>query len=239
MAENTYSWMIINSTIQPVLSEHGVVDRLRLNTNWQFEMDSPFPSRPVVCDHYSHYDVVVDIEPLRKFWFKDDGECPVPIISEQRKPINSLQNIIMLSYCWGKKDTKSNIYPDQERVKKLASDLKARGFEVWLDIHYMNGNMISTMKNVIENCAAMIACVTNDYHVENSNGYDEFVYACAKKRDKVIGVKLTADADMMGGAYGFKKGLKDLYYDLSSEDVKVVEEQMDKLEQYLRSLVRI
>ncbi|KAJ3129460.1 hypothetical protein HK098_001227 [Nowakowskiella sp. JEL0407] len=256
--EFNYSWIIINSTIQLALSEHWSRRSTSLNYNLAIRclgntqrkhgevphkipkippINSQFPTHSIHCDHFSHGNspVAVTMQPLRKYWFKDESTKPdSPLPRKTANVEDDLKKMIMLSYCWGKKDEMTNMYPDQERVKDLALKLESRGFNVWLDIYFMSGNMISTMTGVIENCAAVIACVTNDYHVENSNGYDEFVYACAKKRDRVVGVKLTYDADMMGGAYGLKKGFKDLFYDLSTEDTQM---EMDKLECYLRGLL--
>ncbi|KAJ3129462.1 hypothetical protein HK098_001229 [Nowakowskiella sp. JEL0407] len=254
--EFKYAWMIINSTVELVLSEHwsrrvtsaeytlSVKCPIFSQTNFApphaikslADFDSPFVDLPVFCDRHVNSESRVILEPLREYWFREDHDIQSPIQIQKNPSSVQYEKTIMLSYCWGKKSSDGSIYPDQELVKKLASKLEERNFSVWLDIRYMKGNLITTMKRVIEDCAAVIACVTNDYHKENSNAYDEFIYACAKKRDRVIGVKLTPDADMMGGAYGFKKGFKDLFYDLSGSDPAEVESEMDKLEKHLKGI---
>ncbi|KAJ1569476.1 Ras GTPase [Nowakowskiella sp. JEL0078] len=234
------AWMVIVTTVAGVISEHwskswkyriavacpitdrsgeGVPHGLNIIPRYNY----PFPEHIVHCDHFSHnaypLDIgwcQVDLEPFKHFWFSENEE-----ISLRSTHILANSNheelgygAVMISYSWGKKDETTGLYTDQEAVKRLAAALEARGFAVWLDVKYMRGDMIARMITTITNCAAVVACVTDSYHRKNSNAYNEFVYACSL--DKLIfGVKLNSDANMISGAYGFKKGYKDKFYDLS------------------------
>ncbi|KAJ3130343.1 Kinesin-like protein kif15 [Nowakowskiella sp. JEL0407] len=252
------SWMIIESTISAVLEAHwsmrskAVAWNLLVQCNGVYtakqhpiphgltvitEFNSKFPKSPVFCDHPSHDGCKLDLSPLRPYWYASTDDKS-EIRSFGMRTLNlDLKNTVMLSYSWGEKDPITKKYPDQEKVKSLKVSLEKRNFDVWMDVFYMNGNMISKMKNVIEECAVMIACVSSSYHKENSNAYDEFLYACARKRDRVVGVKLTPDADMLGGAYGFKKGYHHLFYDISGDDKDFYEKSLDDLSDHLRALI--
>ncbi|KAJ1562077.1 Ras GTPase [Nowakowskiella sp. JEL0078] len=234
------AWMVIVTTVASVISEHwskswkyriavacpntdrlgkGVPHGLNFIPRYNF----PFPEHIVHCDHFSHNKYLlnisrcqVDLEPLKQFWFLENKEINLgstSILTNSRREELGY-GAVMISYSWGKKDKTTGLYTDQEAVKTLATALEARGFAVWLDVKYMRGDMIAQMTATITNCAAVVACITNDYHRKNSNAYNEFVYACSL--DKLIfGIKLKVDSDMIGGAYGFKKGYKDKFYDLS------------------------
>ncbi|KAJ3125317.1 Carrier protein, mitochondrial [Nowakowskiella sp. JEL0407] len=246
-----HAWTTVNATIKAVLAEHwsNRTNKSRYKLSVQchgkdfeeyvphgiptiLEFDSEYPENITFCDHHSHSGNL-ELENLRKFWFKDNSpESQTTDLSRVE-----LKKMIMLSYSWGEYDSRLETYPDQVRVRNLKVALEKRGLNVWFDDEDMRGDMIDTMRNVIMNCAAVVACVSNSYHIKHRNAYDEFIFPCEVKRDRVIGVKLTPDADMLGGAYGFKKGKNELYYDVSGTDQGRVESQLDNLASALKIFI--
>ncbi|KAJ3123480.1 hypothetical protein HK098_001868, partial [Nowakowskiella sp. JEL0407] len=185
------------------------------------------PSHKVFCDHPSHSraNKGVDLARLNRFWFTELSTSNSNLATEDKsslsnpniKGMKSSVGTIMISYSWRKKDILLGMHWNQEVVKRLATALVTRGLKVWLDVRYMKGNMVEKMTKVITNCDAVIACVTNEYHVETSNAYREFMFAWYKKK-KIFGVKLAKDTDMGAGAYGFYKGYGDKFYALADCD---------------------
>ncbi|KAJ3119562.1 hypothetical protein HK098_005360 [Nowakowskiella sp. JEL0407] len=172
------------------------------------EFKSSSPHR-LICNHHSHKSkqrYMIDLEPLKRFWFEDNTLIASP----------SLRNgsgSIMLSYSWGKIDDTGK-YPTQELVKRVKLGLEKHGFNVWMDIVDMGpGDMIDRMTTVISNCSAVVPCVTNDYHVKDTNANREFRFACSARKP-IFGVMLTPDTNMFEKNYVFQTS-NAKFYDVS------------------------
>ncbi|KAJ3128843.1 hypothetical protein HK098_003392 [Nowakowskiella sp. JEL0407] len=268
-SEFANAWMYISAIIAGVISEHWskrwvyrivpVCPHLTLRPQQQqiphgikniLLYGQKSPSHKVFCDHSSHKltNEEVDIGFLSRFWFTeqvivntnmDENLSSTNLLTGPQSGIEDGFGTIMLSYSWGKKDLMTGLYLNQEAVKKIASALETRGFKVWLDVCYMKGNMVTKMMNVIANCDAVISCVTNEYHIETSNSYREFMCAWYRKK-KIFGIKLAKDADMAGGAYGFYKGYGDKFYSLADCDSeKAYELILDELARDISSTLEL
>ncbi|KAJ3117189.1 hypothetical protein HK098_006316 [Nowakowskiella sp. JEL0407] len=179
------------------------------------------PDYPIQCNNLCHGVAGGEIETIKlgNYWFLDGSNDDMMISTSPPTEATDLLiddgfGAIMISYSWGPKDNNTKLYPNQERAKRLADALEKRGRKVWIDTRFMRGNMFSKMGKVITNCMAVIACVSKDYHKEDSNADKEFNYACGLKK-KIYGVKLAKDTNMMEGSYGFNKGHKDKFYNLA------------------------
>eukprot|EP00794_Sanderia_malayensis_P016714 gene16714-18408_t len=64
---------------------------------------------------------------------------------------------IMLSYQWD----------DQKMVKDIAAALKERGYNVWIDVEKMQGNIYDAMADGVEQASVVVVCVSRKY--KNSN----------------------------------------------------------------------
>ncbi|KAJ3122393.1 component of the polarisome [Nowakowskiella sp. JEL0407] len=235
-SEFTNAWLYITAIVAGVISEHWskrwvyhivpACPSTRLPQRIPHGMKNiptygqRTPTHKVFCDHPSHRTTNEELDTtfLNRFWFSETITMNSPTTDEKSstnsKGIEEGVGTIMISYSWGKKDILSGLYWNQEVVKRLATALESRGFKVWLDVRYMKGNMVEKMTKVITNSDAVISCVTNEYHVETSNAYREFMYAWYKKKE-IFGVKMARDVDMGAGAYGFYKGFGDKFYALA------------------------
>ncbi|KAJ3120798.1 hypothetical protein HK098_004225 [Nowakowskiella sp. JEL0407] len=182
------------------------------------------PLFPIHCNHKNHgvSGIDIDVKPLDKltYWFKDGQSLGAIFTNDPARndcvdlSIDDGKGAIMISYSWGPVDESTKSYPNQERAKRLAFALERNGYKVWIDTRYMRGNMSNKMGTVIKNCKAVIACVSTEYHEVDKNADKEFNYACGLKQ-KIYGVKLAKNTNMMDGAYEFHKGYKDKFYNLT------------------------
>ncbi|KAJ3122389.1 hypothetical protein HK098_002907 [Nowakowskiella sp. JEL0407] len=187
-----------------------------------FNSQPPETEYEIQCNHRIHGrdGGRVDVAAIKEYWFSDvsnpDSMTPneYPLTNQTDLSIDDGKGAIMISYSWGLIDMSTKLYPNQERAKRLATAMEKYGYKVWIDTRYMRGNMFYKMGTVITNCKALIACVSTEYHKVDNNADKEFSYACGLKQ-KIYGVKLAKNTNMMDGAYGFHKGFKDKFYNLA------------------------
>lgn len=108
-------------------------------------------------------------------------------------------SFIFLSYAWGKKDSNTQLYPDQEFVKQIKSRLEQEGYKVWMDIYKLGvGNLYENLQNAIDSSSVIIFLI-NDNYITSPNCLHEFHYAHelinhynrAKKKDPAFSKSLT------------------------------------------------
>ena len=80
----------------------------------------------------------------------------------------------MLSYNW----------KHQVTIKRLNVALKARSYNVWIDIEKMQGSTVEAMSEAVENCAVMCYAVAREYK-ESTNCRMEAQYAHQQQKDMV------------------------------------------------------
>ncbi len=246
----TRSWRMISAIVDGVITDHWSKSAGYMlvpacpssevpHGLTQFpKYGGPTPEHVIYCKHSSHDPsrYRVDITSIKHFWFSDSSESVASTwegISDGSAEDG--HGTIMMSYSWGDEDEVTGSFPDQEVVKKLAEQLEKHSFTIWMDVKYMKGHMTDKMRKVIENCLAVVACVTNHYHTVGSNAEKEFLYACRKKKP-IFGVKLTPDADMSSGSYGFERGTTYKFYDFSSGKSHVVNELVRDLKMVIDSI---
>ena len=72
----------------------------------------------------------------------------------------------MLSYNWGHQDV----------IKRINASLKARQYNVWIDIEMMQGSTVEAMSEAVEECAVMCYGISQAYE-ESTNCRMEAVCA--------------------------------------------------------------
>jgi hypothetical protein len=89
------------------------------------------------------------------------------------------QQWIMLSYCWGKRDTKTGQYDMQQTVIKVFRRLvKEHGLPVWLDIFGgMGGDVYESMGRGVRGAAVVVPFLSSAYDT-SANGKRELKFAC-------------------------------------------------------------
>ena len=70
---------------------------------------------------------------------------------------------IMLSYCWGPKNTQTGTHENQELVKHIREDLEERGFKTWMDVLQLQGSTLNAMADAVERASSVVICVTKHY----------------------------------------------------------------------------
>ena len=60
---------------------------------------------------------------------------------------------VMISYSWAQ----------QAGVLRVAAELKARGFTLWVDVEQMQGCTIDAMALAVENAAVVLVCMSKEY----------------------------------------------------------------------------
>ena len=59
----------------------------------------------------------------------------------------------MISYQWS----------NQKVVKRMADNLKERGYKVWMDIYNIQGFIMDDMAEAVEKADIIIACLSREY----------------------------------------------------------------------------
>ena len=77
---------------------------------------------------------------------------------------------MMVSYCWAQ----------QAVVKRVHSALAKRGYRVWIDIEQMRGSTVDSMAAAVEDSAAMLIGVSQEYK-ESTNCRLEAQYAMQRE----------------------------------------------------------
>ena len=63
-------------------------------------------------------------------------------------------NHIMISYNWASK----------EMCTKIKDELKARGYQVWIDVEQIYGSTLASMAEAVENASVFLMCVSEKYY---------------------------------------------------------------------------
>ena len=105
---------------------------------------------------------------------------------------------VMLSYNWG----------HQEPIKRINTALKARSYNVWIDIEKMQGSTVEAMADAVEGAAVMCYGISKAYK-ESSNCRLEAQYAYQQQVDMVP--LMMEDGFQAKGWLGMLLGVR-LYY---------------------------
>ncbi|XP_070547783.1 uncharacterized protein [Ptychodera flava] len=111
---------------------------------------------------------------------------------------------VMLSYCWS---------DNQELIKKIKTALNKRGFQTWMDLDQMSGNINKAMAEGVEGAYAVLMCVGQKY-MKSRNCEKEAGYADSKQKP-IITVIVERGLVLEGWA-GVINGSR-LYYDFSDQ----------------------
>jgi hypothetical protein len=122
--------------------------------------------------------------------------------SEQSNP--SQQKHVMISYNWA----------NQPTVIRLASALKQRGYDVWLDVEQMNGSTLEAMAHAIEQSELVLICMSQKYK-DSPNCRLEGEY-CVNSKIKFLPLMMQPNYKP-DGWLGITLGAK-LYYDFTDEN---------------------
>ncbi|XP_072016146.1 uncharacterized protein [Amphiura filiformis] len=122
---------------------------------------------------------------------------------------------IMISYQWD----------SQKTMLKLRDKLRKKGYNVWMDVDKMGGDILSCMAKAVENAEVLLICVSEKYQMSESCKA-EAQYAF-KKGKLIVPLMFQSDfepSDWLGPLMGLK-----LYYNVHDEE---------KLEKVFPDLVR-
>ena len=129
---------------------------------------------------------------------------------------------IMISYQWDY----------QPEVRKICETLKRTGFNVWMDLDKMSGDIYKKMAEAVEGADIIIVCMSTKYQMsENCN--KEFEYAQVKKK-KIIPIKMEKDFHATGSLGLITAGK--LYIDFSN--MSKFDENMKSLRKEIESHMR-
>ena len=129
---------------------------------------------------------------------------------------------IMLSYQWD----------CQKQVLEIARALKQFGFEIWIDVEKMSGDVFDKMAEAVEGSSVVVVCMTSKYE-KSVNCKRELNYAVEKKK-KLIPIYLERGYTA-GGSLGLLIAGK-LYFDFTdgSNLKEKVEHLKNEIERQLR-----
>ncbi|XP_072051274.1 uncharacterized protein [Amphiura filiformis] len=120
---------------------------------------------------------------------------------------------IMISYQWD----------SQDRVLQIRDKLSAAGYEVWMDVTNMKGDILHAMAQGVENSTAILMCMSEKYK-ESRSCRSEATYAY--KLGKTIVPLLLEPGYQPDGWLGILQGM-DLYYEFHSSEL--LENNMKRL----------
>ena len=75
------------------------------------------------------------------------------LLKSSPSPLPPTKKHVMISYSWAQ----------QAGVLRVATELKARGFTLWVDVEQMQGCTIDAMASAVENAAVVLVCVSKEY----------------------------------------------------------------------------
>ncbi|XP_030843690.1 uncharacterized protein LOC105447546 [Strongylocentrotus purpuratus] len=102
---------------------------------------------------------------------KGNPKSPKAIGSDRQ---SSDREHIMVSYQWD----------IQKRMLKVKKYLEKHGYNVWMDVDQMQGNILDTMAEAVQNASVVLVCATQKYS-ESQNCRTEAQYAYKQKKDIV------------------------------------------------------
>nr|XP_054774382.1 uncharacterized protein LOC129282513 [Lytechinus pictus] len=131
------------------------------------------------------------------------GKSPKIDIGSSRKP--SEDGHIMISYQWD----------SQKKVIQVKKYLEKQGYNVWMDVDKMQGNILNSMALAVQNASVVLICATQKYS-ESQNCRTEAQYAYKQKKD-IIPLMLEwgfEPRDWLGALIGMEK-----YFPLYSDEL--------------------
>ncbi|XP_041453244.1 uncharacterized protein LOC121406296 [Lytechinus variegatus] len=131
------------------------------------------------------------------------GKSPKIDIGSSRKP--SEDGHIMISYQWD----------SQKKVIQVKKYLEKQGYNVWMDVDKMQGNILNSMALAVQNASVVLICATQKYS-ESQNCRTEAQYAYKQKKD-IIPLMLEEGfepRDWLGALIGMEK-----YFPLYSDEL--------------------
>ncbi|EDQ85468.1 uncharacterized protein MONBRDRAFT_38827 [Monosiga brevicollis MX1] len=131
-------------------------------------------------------------------------------------PASSQPTHIMISYNWR----------HQPLALKLAQTLQAHRFRVWIDVHKMEGNIMSEMASAVENAAVVLMLYSKAY-AQSRHCMLEAQYVFQQQKS-YIPVFVEPGCERITGVLGIMRGTL-LYEDLSSPEL---------VDQGLQSIIR-
>lgn len=89
------------------------------------------------------------------------------------------------------------------RVVRIQQALSERGYNVWFDNdrHITQGHLDQRTVDVIQNCALLLACLSPEYDLENTDSRKELEYALFVRRP-VVGVQVVSERSPGSGLFG-------------------------------------
>ena len=127
--------------------------------------------------------------------------------------MSSAKEQVMISYQWD----------SQKQALEIAHALKELGFEIWIDVENMSGDIYDKMAEAVEGSSVLLVCMTSKYE-KSANCERELKYATEKKK-KLIPLHLEKEYKS-GGSLGLLMAGK-LYFDFT--DVSKFKENIEHL----------
>ncbi|XP_041480874.1 uncharacterized protein LOC121428360 [Lytechinus variegatus] len=138
-----------------------------------------------------------------------DGEFKAPTHTrkDQREvsPGKETDGHVMISYQ----------HKSRDRMLKVKSYLEGLGYDVWMDVDRMEGDILDSMAKAVQRAAVVLVCMTRKFK-ESQHCRTEATYAYTLNKD-IIPLMLQdqfAPEDWLGALVGMKK-----YYSLFSDDL--------------------
>ncbi|XP_059138489.1 uncharacterized protein LOC131926912 [Physella acuta] len=122
-------------------------------------------------------------------------------VDDARAVLAPANKHIFISYCHKDKDT----------VHKIYRSLKAAGYEVWIDINNMGGNLLEGMALAVEDSWVVLFCMSKHYK-DSPNCRTEAEYTFQQHKEYII-LRMTSSF-VPDGWLGMLLGAR-LYYDFS------------------------
>ncbi|XP_072021542.1 diacylglycerol kinase beta-like [Amphiura filiformis] len=114
-----------------------------------------------------------EIPATRLYWKADTG-----VSSSTENPTPKQGRHVMISYSWG---SRKEGFPCQKRMVTLRDELQTAGFQVWLDVDEMRGNMDDHMAEAVDGAFVILLCYSKDYQ-RSENCKKEAQYAKYKSK---------------------------------------------------------
>ncbi|XP_072027842.1 uncharacterized protein [Amphiura filiformis] len=143
-----------------------------------------------------------EIPAKQLYWKADTG-----VSSSTEKPKPKQGRHVMISYSWGQRKE------CQKRMITLRDQLQTAGFQVWLDVDEMRGNMDDRMAEAVDGAFVILLCFSKDYQ-KSGSCKKEAQYA--KYKGKPI-IPLKFDKHSPDGWLGLLI-CSLLYYDVQTEN---------------------
>lgn len=136
--------------------------------------------------------------------------------------MNTAKAQLMLSYQWD----------NQKQVLEIANALKELGFEIWIDVEKMSGDIFDKMAQAVEGSTIVLICMTSKYE-KSANCKRELNYAVEKKK-KLIPIYVEKDYAARGSLGLIIAGK--LYFDFT--DGNRFKENIENLKNEIENQIR-